>query len=150
MSTAYQAPLAAYESHAMHGYPLPHTQVGRTKTAMADNAKAQIYRPSTQQPHLSQHPLSSNWRSRQTTFSGAPTLVSNSQTISRPPSPSSTTTLALPQTSQPSKKGSETLIYHSLEIPQCISPNGGNLADFAAQVCSDARAYGIIPANGSR
>jgi hypothetical protein len=26
------------------------------------------------------------------------------------------------------------LIFHSLQLPKCISPVGGNLSDFAAQV----------------
>lgn len=134
MSTAYQAPLAAYDSHAMHAYSLPHAQVGRSKAAVADNMNSQIYRSSTQQPHLTQHQPPPNWPSRQTPFSTVPTLGSNSQPITHPPSPASTATLGLPQSNQPARKGSETLIYHSLEIPRCISPNGGNLADFAAQV----------------
>jgi hypothetical protein len=33
-----------------------------------------------------------------------------------------------------SRRSSETLIYHSLQIPRCISSSGGSLADFAAQV----------------
>ncbi|KAG6112587.1 hypothetical protein E4U31_002697 [Claviceps sp. LM219 group G6] len=33
-----------------------------------------------------------------------------------------------------SKSGPETLIYHSLQIPKCISSTGGNLSDFAAQM----------------
>jgi hypothetical protein len=32
------------------------------------------------------------------------------------------------------KDDSDSLVYHSLQIPKCISPSGGNLADFAAQV----------------
>jgi hypothetical protein len=27
------------------------------------------------------------------------------------------------------------MVLHSLQIPTCISPKGGNLADFTAQVC---------------
>ncbi|KAG5975610.1 hypothetical protein E4U55_007619 [Claviceps digitariae] len=33
-----------------------------------------------------------------------------------------------------SRRGSETLIYHSLQLPKCISQTGGNLSDFAAQM----------------
>ncbi|KAG6002975.1 hypothetical protein E4U21_002476 [Claviceps maximensis] len=33
-----------------------------------------------------------------------------------------------------SRRGSETLIYHSLQLPKCISPTCGNLSDFAAQM----------------
>lgn len=134
MSTTYQAPLAAYESHAMHGYPSSLVQVGRNKVNMADAANPQIYRPPMQQPHLSQHQLPSNWPSKEASFSGAPTLMSNSQQITRPPSPASSATLTVPQSNNASRRGSESLVYHSLDIPRRISPNGGNLADFAAQV----------------
>jgi hypothetical protein len=37
-------------------------------------------------------------------------------------------------TSAATKDNAESLVYHSLTIPKCISPAGGNLADFAAQV----------------
>jgi hypothetical protein len=43
-------------------------------------------------------------------------------------SPSSTSTMTR------SKDESESLVSHSLQIPKCISPAGGNLSDFAAQV----------------
>ncbi|KAK2934117.1 Cyclin PHO80-like [Fusarium oxysporum f. sp. vasinfectum] len=47
------------------------------------------------------------------------------QTV-RPSTPAST--------ASGSKDESESLVYHSLQIPKCISPSGGNLADFAAQM----------------
>ncbi len=36
------------------------------------------------------------------------------------------------------------MVTHNLEIPECISPEGGNLADFAAQVWSPQRALAFI------
>lgn len=42
-----------------------------------------------------------------------------------------------------SRRGSDTLVYHSLQIPKCVSENGGNLADFAAQVCLSLFGHGI-------
>lgn len=134
MGTAYQTPLAPYEGHAMHGYPSSLAQVSRSKMGM-DTANPQMYRPcAQQQQQLSQQQLASNWPSKEGPLPAVPTLPSNSQHIIRPASPGSGSTLGVPQSSHPSIRSPETLVYHSLEIPRRISPSGGNLADFAAQV----------------
>lgn len=51
-----------------------------------------------------------------------------------PSTPASDGSLSVPNDGQVSRRGSESLIYHSLQIPKCITANGGNLAEFAAQV----------------
>lgn len=142
MSTTYQPSLAALESHAMHGYPHSLAHVGRTKMAVTDPATGQIYRPSTQQLHPlqqtqpHQHPqqLPNTWVQKDQGFPPTQPLTSNLQHTSRAPSPAPDANLAPPQNRMTSRRGSESLVYHSLEIPRRVSPTGGNLADFAAQV----------------
>ena len=48
--------------------------------------------------------------------------------------PSTPTSGAMLKDGSVSRRGSDTLVYHSLTIPRCISPSGGNLAELAAQV----------------
>lgn len=133
MSTAYQPPLAAYENHAMHGYPSSLAQVGRRMPA-GEPINPQLYK----QPIPNQQ-LLSNWPRDHNPFTSSAVPVANQQTVARPPSPApaAEASLTVPQQNgQTSRRGSETLIYHSLELPRRISPNGGNLSDFAAQVSS--------------
>lgn len=153
MSTTYHAPLASYDSHAMHAYPQQLSQPARAKMPMAnDQANAQVYRPPVQvvqqQPHqhMAQQPQSqpsqqyaAQWWPAKSAVPAVPApLPSNTTTQPhrRPTSPPApTTTFAPAQAAQQSSQDKmETLIYHSLVIPKRISPNGGNLSDFSAQV----------------
>ncbi|KPM35015.1 hypothetical protein AK830_g11548 [Neonectria ditissima] len=148
MSTAFQPALASYDSHAMHSYPAAAPQAARSKmAAMNDSRNAQYYQyPVQQQPQQSQQlqplavpqvfqapsivqPSVSSVSSVTQPQSG---LVSRQTT--NPSSPSSGTITSSQREGSTSRRGSETLIYHSLQIPKCISPAGGNLADFAAQM----------------
>lgn len=149
MSTTYQPSLAAYENHAMHGYPSSLAHVQRARMGMSASTNGQVYQqPPLQQPQPSQQPQYPNWPTKDITFTAANQLPSNGQPQQlsqqlpqqipqqavRPPSPASGGNLSVPRSGQISRRNSETLVYHSLEIPRCISPNGGNLAEFAAQV----------------
>lgn len=138
MSTAYQPSLAAYENHAMHGYPSSLAHIQRARMGVGGPTNGQVYQqPQLQQPQPSQQPQYQNWPSKDIAFTAANQLPSNGQPQQpavRPPSPASGGTLSVPRSGQASRRNSETLVYHSLEIPRCISPNGGNLAEFAAQV----------------
>lgn len=135
MSTAYQAPLAAYESHAMHGYAQPMPQAGRAKMPMVDRANAQVY---GQQP---QQQATMYWPAKNQAASTVPQVPPSTQPRQPVASPSSDATFAMGQNqhSKASNIGSETLVYHSLDIPRSISPHGGNLADFSAQVSITVR-----------
>ncbi|KAM5371254.1 hypothetical protein ACJZ2D_008055 [Fusarium nematophilum] len=53
--------------------------------------------------------------------------------VTRPSTPASESTVTVDKDGATSRRGSE-LVFHSLQIPKCISPAGGNLADFAAQM----------------
>lgn len=128
MSTTYQQAPAAYDSHALRSYAssIAHPRTS-TSAAVAShdarNAAAQYYRYPTQQSQTAQ---SSTSQSRTATLHGTP---SDRSTKSATPASSVSAKDAIS-----SRRSPETLIYHSLQIPRCISSNGGSLADFAAQV----------------
>ncbi|KAK7403101.1 hypothetical protein QQX98_011126 [Neonectria punicea] len=146
MSTAFQPALASYDNHAMHSYPAPASQASRAKmAAMNDSRNAQYYQyPVQQQPQQAQQlqPLAVPQAFQAPSISQPsissvssvtqPSLVSRQTT--NPSTPSSGTIASSQREGSTSRRGSETLIYHSLQIPKCISPAGGNLADFAAQM----------------
>jgi hypothetical protein len=109
MSAVFQAPLASWESHV-------HNYTARAPATM--NEKSQYYRYPVKQPEQ-QH------QHRNGSISTA-SHVQVGQPV-RPSTPSTSTSTAI-------KIDAESLVYHSLVIPKCISPVGGNLADFAAQM----------------
>lgn len=57
-----------------------------------------------------------------------------SHTISRQPTRPSTPNSARSSQTAATTGDSQSMVLHSMQIPACISPKGGNLADFAAQV----------------
>ncbi|PTB48513.1 hypothetical protein M431DRAFT_487511 [Trichoderma harzianum CBS 226.95] len=128
MSTTYQQAPAAYDSHALRSYAssIAHPRTS-TSAAVAShdarNAAAQYYRYPTQQSQTAQ---SSTSQSRTATLHGTP---SDRSTKSATPASSVSAKDTIS-----SRRSPETLIYHSLQIPRCISSNGGSLADFAAQM----------------
>lgn len=128
MSTTYQQVPAAYDSHALRSYTSAIAHPSRPKTvAVAGFNDARQYGryPAVQQnQHQHQHqiPLS------QTLHAPLHSTPSDRSTKSTPASVVSAKDAAS------SRRSSEALIYHSLQIPRCISPSGGSLADFAAQV----------------
>lgn len=154
MSTAYQPPLAALESHAMSKYPSALGHVGRANMAVGEPSNLPIYRlpgqPREQQYSYAQKPQQQASLSLdQSTYpllvgTDATRLVAEpivpSQQPVRAATPTSEANGKVPSNGPSPKKNSDTLVYHSLTIPRCISPNGGNLADLAAQVCPRARA----------
>jgi hypothetical protein len=73
-----------------------------------------------------------------------------SQQPVRAGTPTSEATAKVPSNGPSPKKNSDALVYHSLTIPRCISPNGGNLADLAAQVCPRVRTPDSAQTNKAR
>ncbi|KAF5027819.1 hypothetical protein F66182_69 [Fusarium sp. NRRL 66182] len=155
MSTVFQPSLASYDSHAIHNYPAAVPQAARATAAMNDTRSSQYYRYPVQHsqpqhhhhhhqhqlppsdtynhyyqleqsthPHHELHPASQVSQSRNGSFSQAVPASEQPVRQSTPPVPSITV----------GKDDTESLVYHSLQIPKCISPAGGNLADFAAQM----------------
>lgn len=136
MSTTYQPTLAAYNSHAAHSFP---ASIGNgsssTKAAAVDS------RIANQNRYLPHHvPSSQSATSNRGHYLGSKNTSASLQMTSNYRNhldtftPTTETTMPV-QSMSAARRGSETLIYHSLQVPKCISPTGGNLADFAAQVC---------------
>lgn len=147
MSTTYHQQLAAYDSYgnAHLGSFGPASSSTSSKPIMADPRSAQHQRGMHQHQHQHQQQPSSSSYSHASTMSQSTNPFSQgSQRSSRPTTPG-----AQDSSLQASRKAAaEGLIYHSLCIPKCITPKGGNLADFAAQVSptqvSTAHVYSTI------
>lgn len=142
MGTTYQPPnLASYESShrsGLPGYASAMAQADRKRNALSE-AQAALAAATYSRPHLvSGQPLSAqihqphNRLVLSSSTSSQP-LQSSSRHSTRPSTPNSVVTLASQQEEGTSRRDSA-MVLHSLEIPACISPKGGNLADFAAQV----------------
>ncbi|XXH04360.1 hypothetical protein Hte_010774 [Hypoxylon texense] len=122
MNATYQNPVLSntYNSHvAMARQPNAMVPTGRSGGAYCDAVnpypvahpphRPQYQQPQAVQPVVSQQPDSS----------------------SRAATPGSSGTLSVHSEGTISKKDS-TMVTHSLQLPSCISPSGGNLDDFAA------------------
>lgn len=135
MSTTYQPTLAAYDSHAAHNYPASLGHVNRSKAAVADSRNPNYYRYAQHQVPVPQ-PAASTTQHQLRSNNNIPVPQQVAGVSYEPPkqlTPTSEVTMPA-QSASTSRRGSESLIYHSLQVPMCISPTGGNLADFAAQV----------------
>jgi len=123
MSATYQPAMAYSGHHSRHSCSGSLAQPNHLKPVMDDVRAAQQYRyPSQQiQPREKDGHHSPSAQLADTTgfhSSGPVTPVSAHADSAK----------------MKSRRGSDTLIYHSLQLPKCISPTGGNLSDFAAQV----------------
>jgi hypothetical protein len=151
MSTVFQPPVASWDNHAIHNYPSAVPQTARAPATINDTGKSQYYRYPVQQAEQQHQPQPQNTYNRyyQQEQSAHPTheLHPTSQVSQHRNGSISTASHTVPvagQTAQPStppnststatRDDAESLVYHSLVIPKCISPAGGNLADFAAQM----------------
>ncbi|KAK4223904.1 hypothetical protein QBC38DRAFT_372163 [Podospora fimiseda] len=130
-TTTFEMPhLAASKAHPhMHHHPsytaaLPPTDRYRPALNERPPPNEQVFNP------LSQSALQASTTTRQPRPQPSSTTSSNSY-------PSSATTTAVqPPSRQPTSFGDQRLAFHSMEIPDCISPRGGNLAHFMAEVTS--------------
>ncbi|KAI9158998.1 hypothetical protein HJFPF1_07003 [Paramyrothecium foliicola] len=140
MSTAYQPPMAAYGNHGIHNYPQTLAS-SRPRPVVNEPRSSQHYRhsqqPQTQQslfPHQAQ-PAAVAAQARNMPASIPTQLLPGSNHTTRPSTPTSDASATLTsQTVTASRRGSDSLVFHSLQIPKCISATGGNLAEFAAQM----------------
>ena len=140
MGTAYQPPnMASYENthrSGLAGYTSSLAQVDRTRNALSD-AQAALATNYPRPLQVPSQPLTTQLHQPHGRFvlssSDPHPPQSNSRQSTRPSTPNSAVTLASQQEDGTSNRGSA-MVLHSLEIPACISPKGGNLADFAAQV----------------
>ncbi|KAJ6786589.1 hypothetical protein PWT90_10188 [Aphanocladium album] len=134
MSATYQPSYAAYDNHAAHNYPAAVAQQNRPKPVVADSRNLQYLRyplQPVQQP-VQQQALSQPQQARYDVPSTSQQMPKDSRYSARPPTPTSDS--MMPSQESRARRNSDTLIFHSLQIPKCISPTGGNLADFAAQM----------------
>ncbi|KAI1373031.1 hypothetical protein F4677DRAFT_235224 [Hypoxylon crocopeplum] len=126
MSAAYQNPVLSntYNNHvALARHPNNLIQTGRSGGTLYDTVVNPY--PTTQLQYPQHHPA-------QAVVSQQPHPSSRPST--RPASPASTGTLSARSAHSEgtiSRKESK-MVTHSLQLPSCISPNGGNLDDFAA------------------
>lgn len=147
MSATYP-PSYVYDNHAAHNYsaslgqpagpraqPNSHVQAHHQAPAVTDSRSLQYLRYPLQPVQQPVQPVvhsQAQIRSAESTDASHPVLK-DARSNARPPTPTSDATMTTQSTR--SRRDSDTLVYHSLQIPKCISPAGGNLADFAAQVC---------------
>ncbi|KAM3439693.1 hypothetical protein NHJ13734_003574 [Beauveria thailandica] len=134
MSATYQSSFSAYD-HAAHNYPAAVAQPSRPKAMAADPRSLQYlrYPPQPGQQPVQQQALSQPQHAlRHDVPTRSQQPPRDSRYLTRPPTPTSETTMPVQESR--SRRNSDTLIFHSLQIPKCISPAGGNLADFAAQM----------------
>ncbi|PNY26264.1 Uncharacterized protein TCAP_03808 [Tolypocladium capitatum] len=131
MSTTYHHAMPSYDGQlAMHSYPAGMAHASRPKAMVDDGRSSQHYRYPSQQTQVA--PVS---QTRNNSFSLTAQLPHpTSRPSTRPSTPISEAAMAVKQEPAPAARNSDSLIYHSLQIPKCISPNGGNLSDFAAQM----------------
>ncbi|OLN87133.1 Meiotically up-regulated gene 80 protein 2 [Colletotrichum chlorophyti] len=129
MSAAYHAHhVVAYDNHVLPSYPSTVAQARVPKPVVAEAARA---------PQHARYPQPNNTYSQtQQTVTNPASAVSQYSTTSRhsarlstPPSGA----ISKPDGSA-SQSDASALVLHSLQIPNCINPKGGNLADFAAQI----------------
>lgn len=145
MSTTYHpAMTSAYDPNAaVNAYSASMAHSARAKAAMIEGSNTQYPRYVQQQPaHSSQQ--------RYADVSVGSQFAAVSAQPSRPLTPK--IEQAVQQKAKVNGAGpADSLIYHSLQIPRCITPNGGNLSDFAAQVCSvsyHSAPYRVITEHG--
>lgn len=159
MGTTYQHnPVlsSTYDSHvALARQPNGLGQASRPGVSLCDAALNQVARPQPvpiqqqhlqpqaqhQFPHQQQHHITHQQQQQQQPPSHLQQVVHHASSLAppsttsrhstRPSTPSSTASTSQHHERTVPRRDS-TLVMHSLQLPACISPNGGNLDDFAA------------------
>jgi hypothetical protein len=139
MGTTYQVPnLASYENNNVYrsAYASTMGHADRTRGAVGDAIydTATRYSTSQEQDHQPQYQQLIQ-QSRARVFPSTTSQSSTSRPSTRTPTPSSGTS-AKTQSEALTAVRDAAMVLHNLQIPTCISPNGGDLADFTAQVGS--------------
>lgn len=129
MGTTYQIPNlgSCVNHHAHHHAPYVSTLASNDRTRKAFNdgvyeSPSRYAMPSQQQESFAQSRAG---------HAASASISSTSRHSTRPSTPQSGPMTAAEQATA---TRDATMVLHSLQIPTCISPRGGNLADFAAQV----------------
>lgn len=144
MGTTYQAhQLPSYDNHVVPAYSSELAQAGRAKAALGDAVRQAQYSRYPIQPYTLSSSVSSTTASglstqthlRNNPSSGSTQYGSASRHSTRPSTPvSGGSTMASQIADGTSRRGSQAVAYNGLQIPKSISPNGGSISDFAAQV----------------
>ncbi|OIW22739.1 hypothetical protein CONLIGDRAFT_552219, partial [Coniochaeta ligniaria NRRL 30616] len=146
MGTTYQVPnMASYENnhvhHSAYASKLGHAE--RTRGALGDSIYDATTRYSTSQEHAHQPQYQQAYsHHQQQTQPQRHTRASHSTTNSQPSTSRPPTRPTTPSSAMSGKSQSDAataardaaMVLHNLQIPTCISPNGGDLADFTAQI----------------
>lgn len=144
MGTTYHAPnLAPYENHnvSLPGYPSALAQADRTRTVLSD-IHGGLSNSSRYSTHNQNQPHS---QTRIVTTSSNSTAQPSSRHSTRPSTPTaSSSKITMAPEGKPLRRDSLSLTLHSMAIPSCISPSGGNIADFAAQVSFRSQSVHIM------
>ncbi|KAM0322200.1 hypothetical protein ACHAQA_009690 [Verticillium albo-atrum] len=136
MTTTYQPPIVGpYDNHVLPSYSsaLPH--VRGAVPSMNEAARTPQYpRYPQQQQQQQQQPYTYPTSLPRDPASGISQYSTTSKHSTRNSTPAAEGSMASQNGSSSSRRGSKALIHHSLHVPSCINPKGGNLADFAAQI----------------
>jgi hypothetical protein len=130
MTTAYHNPVVAgntYNNHvalARH----PNTVLSSTRVSGGSHIYDAVGNPHTR-PQPYSHPPP--YQAFPPSLSSQP---GSGSTLTQPSPPVLSSRLSSHPAEEAVSKGDSTMVTHSLELPECISPNGGRLDDFAALV----------------
>ncbi|KAK3937988.1 hypothetical protein QBC46DRAFT_266328 [Diplogelasinospora grovesii] len=146
MGTRYQMPhMAPYENHHMHrrsAYISTAAPSDRTRPALTEQGfSSTSHRNAPAQPHAEGGPHFQTLARAHEPSTISLSSMSASQVLkppvsrqsTRPSTPTSAGTIGANPEEGLSTRDSA-MVLHNLNIPRCISPRGGNLADFTAQI----------------
>jgi hypothetical protein len=137
MSTAYHASqLSSYDNHVVPAYSSGLGPTGRPTAASSEAVEhSQHSRYPTSNVYLSTSSQSLLRNDVSSALGQQRGPASRHST--RPSTPmSGGTAMGSQHTDNTSRRGSQAVTGSSLQIPSTISPNGGSISDFAAQVCT--------------
>ncbi|KAH7361487.1 cyclin-domain-containing protein [Plectosphaerella cucumerina] len=138
MTTTYQVAPAAYDHHGMPSYSasfaparMPPMADPVRPSQFSRHPSQQAPAPAPTQPQIYSQPTPVP----RDPASGASHYSAVSRYSTKPTTPAGETSIAAGEdAATASRRSSQTLIHHSLQIPTRINPKGGNLADFSAQI----------------
>ncbi|ROW12536.1 hypothetical protein VMCG_00196 [Cytospora schulzeri] len=124
-AVAYDSRVPAREHHALAQMERPRPYAQEAQSSMENYQRY----PSQSQPQQYQPPVPLQARHvvNQSSHSA-------SRQPTRPSTPNSTHSSHTASAANSTNGDSQSMVLHSLQVPACISPKGGNLADFSAQL----------------
>lgn len=124
-AVAYESRLPTHEHHTL-------AQIERSRPyAQEAHNGMENYERHPAQNHFQQYPSQVHQQARHLVNSAS---HPGSRLPTRPSTPNSTHSSHPASGTNSTNGDAQSMVLHSLQVPACISPKGGNLADFAAQV----------------